>query len=116
MDYLRIITGITSLLIFFSVIELIRKGRLKEKYAILWLFSALIMIPFSFSRTLLTRVSLMIGIKYPPSFIFLLAFFFLIIINVHFSTVISELHEKNKKLVQELSLLKLRLEENDSKQ
>ena len=113
MDYLRILTGITSILIFFSVIELIRKGRLKEKYAILWLFSALIMIPFSLSRTLLARVSLLIGIKYPPSFIFLLAFFFLIVINVHFSTVISELHEKNKKLVQELALLKESLKRNE---
>jgi len=113
MDYLRIITGITSLLIFFSVIELIRKGRLKEKYALLWLFSAAIMLPFSFSRGLLTKVSLFIGIKYPPSLIFLLAFFFLIVINVHFSTVISELYEKNKRLVQEIALLKEGRKDND---
>ncbi len=106
MDYVRIITGITSLVIFFSIVELIRNNKLKEKYALLWLFAAVVMLPFSVSRGLLTKVSLFIGIKYPPSFIFLLAFFFLTVINIHYSTVISELYEKNKKLVQELTLLK----------
>jgi hypothetical protein len=58
------------------------------------------------SRESLHYVSRLIGIQYPPSLIFLLGLIFLIVINIHFTTVISELSDKNKILSQEIALLK----------
>lgn len=97
--------------IVFSVIELIRRNKLKEKYSLLWLVSSLVILIFSVSRETLHSIALSIGILYPPSLIFLLAFLFLIVINIHFSTVISELFEKNKNLTQEVALLKKTVKE-----
>jgi hypothetical protein len=68
---------------------------------------------FSFSRELLHFTAGYLGIKYPPSLVFLMGFLFLIIINIHFSIVISELFEKNKTLTQEIALLREEMEGED---
>jgi hypothetical protein len=88
------------------IVELIRRGQLKERYALLWLFAGFILLIFSLSRGLLEYVASLVGIYYPPSLLFLLAFLFLLLITLHFSSVISELSEKNKQLAQELALLR----------
>jgi hypothetical protein len=88
------------------IVELIRRGRLKERYSLLWLFAGTILLILSLSRGLLEYVSSLVGIYYPPSFLFLLAFLFLLLITLHFSSVISGLSEKNKQLAQELALLR----------
>lgn len=114
MDIIPIIATLVNVSIFLAVVELIRRNRLKEKYSLLWLFSSGVMLFFSVSRKALHYVSALIGIQYPPSFIFLLGFLFLIAINIHFSTVISSLTEKNKALTQELSLLRHMVERKES--
>jgi hypothetical protein len=106
MDYVKILAVCASLSMLVVVIELIRRGRLKERYSLLWLFAGSVLLIFSLSRHLLETVSLFLGIQYPPSFLFLLAFFFLLLITLHFSAVISGLAEKNKRLTQELALLR----------
>ena len=88
------------------IVELIRRGRLKERYALLWLFAGIILLIFSLSRSLLEYVASLVGIYYPPSLLFLLAFLFLLLITLHFSSVISQLSEKNKQLAQEVALLR----------
>jgi hypothetical protein len=106
MDLLKImaIVGCVSGLIV--IVELIRRGHLKERYALLWLFAGIILLVFSLSRELLEYVASVVGIYYPPSLLFLLAFLFLLVITLHFSSVISGLSEKNKQLAQELALLR----------
>jgi hypothetical protein len=111
MDLLKIlaITGSGALLII--VFELIRQGRLKERYALLWLLSGGILLLLSSSRDALEYISRSIGIFYPPSFLFLVAFLFLLLITLHFSVVISGLSEKSKKMAQELALLRQELQD-----
>ncbi len=106
MDLLKIISIVASGSVFVLVLELIRRGRLKERYSLLWLFASGILLVLSSSRHMLEFLSLMVGIYYAPSFLFLLAFLFLLLITLHFSVVISGLSEKNKKLAQELALLR----------
>ncbi len=106
MAMLTLMATLVIICIFISVLELIRRNRLKEKYSLLWIFSCLVLLAFSVSRDLLHYISYMIGIKYPPSLLFILGLLFLIVINVHFTTVLSELSDKNKVLSQEIALLK----------
>lgn len=111
MDILKIIAITTNAAVLLFVIELIRRGRLKEKYSLLWLFAGSIMLVFSASRGLLELFARMVGIYYAPSFLFLLAIFFLLLITLHFSVVLSGLAEKNKQLAQEIALLKQEMQE-----
>jgi len=111
MDLLKISSIIVSASVMIFVIELIRRGRLKEKYSLLWLLAGIILLVLSASRELLEYLSSAVGIYYPPSLLFLLAFLFLLLITLHFSVVISGLSEKNKKLAQEIALLRQEMQE-----
>ena len=105
MDLLKIFAIFGSGSVFVVVVELIRRGRLKERYSLLWLCASALLLILSLSREVLEYLSHAMGIYYPPSLLFLLAFLFLLLITLHFSVVLSGLSEKNKKLAQELALL-----------
>jgi hypothetical protein len=111
MDLLKILAVLGSGAVLVVVVELIRRGRLKERYSLLWLLAGGILLVLSSSRNLLDYISRVLGIFYPPSLLFLLAFLFLLLITLHFSVVLSGLSDKNKHLAQELSLLRRELEE-----
>ncbi len=116
MDMLTISAIGFSILLLVFVIELIRRGRLKERYSLLWLLAGTVLLILSTSRNLLDFVSHLFGIYYPPSFLFLLAFLFLLLITMHFSVVISNMSEKNKLLAQEIALLRQMVEQHSMHQ
>jgi hypothetical protein len=64
-------------------------------------------------RGLLTRISSTVGIAYPPSTLFVLAAFFILVLLLHYSTVISRLTDQNVVLAQRLALLETRLQERE---
>jgi len=111
MDVLKILAIVGSGTVLLLVVELIRRGRLKERYSLLWLFAGGVLLLLSSSRSILDYVSNMVGIYYPPSFLFLLAFLFLLLITLHFSVTISGLSEKNKRLAQDMALLRQEMRE-----
>jgi hypothetical protein len=111
MDLVKILAVTGSGVVLIVVVELIRRGQLKERYSLLWLLAGTVLLVLSASRELLEYISHLIGIYYPPSFLFLLAFLFLLLISLHFSVVISGLSEKNKKLAQEIALLRQEVRE-----
>lgn len=113
MESIQIIAIVFSLCILVGVIELIRRGMLKERYALLWLASAAILLVLSVWRELLHKISQIVGVAYPPSLLFFAAFLFLLLIVLHFSVIISNLSEKNKRLAQEVGILKMTLEQNE---
>lgn len=106
---ISLISMLGSVGLLVLILELVRRKRLKEKYSLLWLFTALILLALSVSKGLMDRLSTLMGIYYSPSAFFLLAFVFLMLITVQFSVVISRLSERNKSLAQEVALLKLRV-------
>jgi len=115
MDIVKLIAVTGSGLIFLMVIELIRRNHLKERYSLIWLATAIVLIIFSMWRPLLHFIALKLGIFYPPSFLFLLAIGFLIVLLLHFSTVISSQSDQNKRLAQEIGILKSRLSKIENK-
>jgi hypothetical protein len=111
MDILKLLSIVASGAVLVMVIELIRRGRLKERYSLLWLFAGSVLLVLSSSRDLLEFFSHLLGVYYAPSLLFLLAFLFLLLITLHFSVVISGLSEKNKRLAQELALLRQEMQD-----
>lgn len=95
------------------VLELVRRKRLMERYALLWLFSAAVLIVLAAWKGLLTTISFAIGVHYPPSLLFLLAAGFELVLLMHFSLTNSRLTDQNKVLAQRLALLQRRLDEHD---
>jgi hypothetical protein len=88
------------------ILEMVRRRRLREEYSILWLSGSLIILILSVKQEWLFLLAKAVGIAYPPSFLFLVGILFILLILIHFSIAISKLHQMNKKIVQELALLK----------
>jgi len=106
----QVFAVIGAIVLFIFVIDFIRRGLLKEKYSVLWLASALVIVALSIKRSFLDHIAGFLGVDYPPSLLFLVAFLFVLLILLHFSVVISIFHDKNKALTQEITLLKNALE------
>jgi hypothetical protein len=109
--HLQIVSILVSLGLFLIIFELVRRRRLLERYALLWLFTAVVLLILSVWGDLLDRVSRAMGIGYGPSTLFAVALGFVVLLLLHFSIVISRLGEQNKVLAQRLALLQRRLEQ-----
>ena len=107
---------IGSLALFVIVLELVRQRRLEEQYSLLWLGTALGLIALSMTRDWWDRLALDIGIAYPPTALFIAGFVAMMMILLHFSTVISRLARQNRKAAQQIGLLELRLRELEAQQ
>jgi hypothetical protein len=94
-----------AVLICGLIFELVRRKRLMERYAILWLVAGVTILVLALWKGLLTRLSHTVGIYYPPSALFAVAFVFVLVMLVHFSATISRLADQNKLLAQRLALL-----------
>jgi hypothetical protein len=107
---IQIIVGVLSIILLLITFELIRKKRLREEYAILWLFTGVAVLVFSlWPAFLLSQFFVRITGIFYLSAVVLIAFFFLLLIVFHFSVVISKLTSQNKELAQQYALLALEL-------
>lgn len=105
----RILAIGISLSFVLLIFELVRRKSLKEKYAILWIFSSGAILILAIFEGLLDRLTGLLGITLPINTVFFFGIFFLILINLHYSLVISNLSEQNKKIAQKLALLETEL-------
>jgi hypothetical protein len=108
--HLRIIIGILCFTLVGVIIALIRQNRLKEHYAIIWLLTALIIFVFGIWPDSLNLVSRVVKLHHLTT-LFMVAFLFLLAIVLHFTLAISQLFERNRRLTQEVALLKFELEQ-----
>lgn len=107
-----IIASVASLLLLLVVFELIRSRRLRERYAILWLVTGVVLLVLSAWREALNTIAGWIGVTtYPPAVLFAVATIFILLVLLHYSTVLSKLSDQNVILAQRLALLEQRLGE-----
>src|SRR3954469_11491081 len=106
--HLQIVAVISTGLLLLAVLELVRRRRMLERYAIVWLGSALALLALSAWSGLLTTVASAIGIHYPPSALFVIAFGFILVLLLHFSIAVSRLADQSKVLAQRVALLEER--------
>ena len=103
---------IASLLLLVVVFELIRSRRLRERYALLWLATGVVLVVLSAWRGGLNTIAGWVGVRgYPPAVLFAVAILFVILVLLHYSTVISRLNDQNVVLAQRLALLEAKLRE-----
>ena len=104
-----IVASIASLLLLLIVFELIRSRRLRERYAILWLVTGVVLLVLSAWRDALNTIAGWVGVTtYPPAVLFAVATIFILAVLLHYSTVLSKLSDQNVVLAQRLALLEER--------
>jgi hypothetical protein len=103
---ISIAASVASLLLLLVVFELIRGRRLKERYALLWIATGLVLLVLSAWRGGLNTIAGWMGIStYPPAILFAVATLFVIIVLLYYSTVLSKLTDENTLLAQRVALL-----------
>jgi hypothetical protein len=101
---------VASVLLILVVLELIRGRRLKERYALLWLATGVVLLVLSAWRDALNTIAGWLGVTgYPPAVLFAVATLFVLLVLLHYSTVISKLTDENVELAQRLALLEERV-------
>jgi hypothetical protein len=100
-----------SLLLILVVLELVRGRRLKERYALLWLATGVVLLVLSAWREGLNTLAGWFGVTgYPPAVLFAVATLFVLLVLLHYSTVISKLTDENVELAQRIALLEERVQ------
>ncbi|WP_266369191.1 DUF2304 domain-containing protein [Tellurirhabdus rosea] len=107
---IQIISVIGALGFLAMIARLIVRGKLREEYAIVWIICTAILTVFSIWRKGLEEISLLLGVFYPPSLIFLAAIFAIIVFLVHLSVVNSRMQSEIKVLTHEVAFLKQQLQ------
>jgi hypothetical protein len=110
---IQLVAIVASVLLLFGVLELVRRRRLMERYALLWLLSAVVLLVLASWPGALSGISHAIGIFYPPTALFFVAFGFVLLLLLHFSTAVSRLSDQSKVLAQRLALLEERVERGE---
>jgi hypothetical protein len=113
---IQIVAIVVTAGLFAIVFELVRRRRLMERYALLWLFASAVLLALAVWKGLLEEVSAAIGIAYAPSALFAIAFGFVLVLLLHFSLVISRLADQNKVLAQRLGMLQQQLDAMKARQ
>ncbi|MEW6108625.1 MAG: DUF2304 domain-containing protein [Nitrospirota bacterium] len=103
---LKAIAVLIGVFLFLYIIELVRRRKLREEYAWLWLVTGAIIILLSIWYDLLVAISDFIGGILPSSVLFFFGMVFLLIILLHMSVKISSLAGQVKTLAQELAIFK----------
>jgi len=95
-----------SLVLLLVVFELVRSRRMRERYALLWILTGIVLVALSAWRGGLNTIAGWLGVRgYPPAVLFAVGLLFVILVLLHYSTVISRLSDQGVVLAQKLALL-----------
>jgi len=112
----KILSMVMGMFIIVIILFLIKKGRLREEYALLWLLTSVIIFLLAAFEPFLHFIMHIFKAVAATSVVFMFGIIFLLLMNLHFSISLSELNNKIKQLVQNVALLEAELKrEKDRK-
>lgn len=89
-----------------AVLMMLRSGRLREKYAILWLVVGGLTIILGLFPSLLDWAASLVGIKVPSNLLFALSIVLLVGVGLHVSRELTVLEEETRTLAEEVAILR----------
>jgi hypothetical protein len=112
----RVVIVSVAVILVVSIFELVRKRRLREEYAWLWLLAGFLIMVAAFvpMKGLMFLANIM-GSQNPPAAVFFLGFCATTFLCLQFSVKLSRMTEQMKNLAQKVSLLEAELEEASSR-
>jgi hypothetical protein len=108
---LQIVAIFGAVVLLLIVLEMVRRRRLMERYALLWLFCAIVILGLAIWTDALNVIAKSMGIISAPNALFFVAVAFILLLLLHFSAAMSRLTDQTKVLAQRHALLEERLRE-----
>jgi hypothetical protein len=106
---IQLVAILGAIALLLVVLELVRRRRLLERYALIWLLSAVVLLGLALWRDALDRLAHAVGIASGPNALFFVAFAFVLLLLLNFSAAVSRLSDQTKVLAQRLALLEERV-------
>ena len=110
---LKIFLVVLLLLSIVLIIRRLKHQKISIRYGVLWIVLIVILIISIAFSGLYFDLAKFLGFETTSNMIFLFAFFFLFYLSFILITTISVLNDKVKNLIQEVSLLKERVNKNE---
>ena len=107
----RILSIVIACLVLLVVIEMMRRRKLREKYAGVWLIVAIGVVVLAAIPSAAQFLAQLTGVETPSNFVFLLAGVVLALVSLHLSTEVGHLEEEVRTSVEEIALLRCELED-----
>jgi hypothetical protein len=105
------ILGIVSALIaLLTVVELLRRRRLRERHAVWWFVAAILALILGVFPKTLTTLADLLGVEVPANLVFFVSIVILFLVNLQHSAELTGLEDKTRVLAEESALQKVRLE------
>ncbi len=106
MNRLAVVVLFAAVVLMVFTVEVLRRRRLSESYALLWLGVGLGALALGLARPLVDRVSSALGIAYGTSLVFGVALLFLLAVCINLSIHVSDLESRVESLAEEVALLR----------
>ena len=97
---------IFSIVFILFILNLVRRGKLDEKYSILWFIFGLIILLVAIFPNSIIEIANWFGVYYPPALLLLFGVLVVGAYIVHITVVITKQNKMIVKLTQELGILK----------
>ena len=106
---IQILAITVSLLIFFGVVELVRRHKLTFKYALAWLLVSLLGVVCAVFKGFVFRASAVLGFELPSNFIFFTLFCVFIFVSLLLTVFLCQQNGRNDRMAQKIALLEAEL-------
>ena len=111
MSTMTYLLGITAAVIaLVSVIELLRRRRLRERHAIWWILAAILALVGALFPASVAWLATVLGVGVPSNLVFFISIVLLFLVNLQHSAELTDLEDKTRTLAEESALQKVRLE------
>jgi hypothetical protein len=106
MSRLQLFVLIVALVNVAVVVEFVRRRKLRESFALLWIAVGVSGVVLSLARPLFDTVARAVGVAYGPSLVFALALLFLVFVCMSLSLHVSRLEARTEILAEEIAFLR----------
>ena len=101
---------VVPLIIVVYILDLLRRKKLREKYAALWLIVGLLVLVLALFPGLLVAAATMLGVQVPSNLLFAITMVFTVGVLLHLSVEISEVEDETRALAEEVAILRVQIE------
>ncbi|TXH43454.1 MAG: DUF2304 domain-containing protein [Actinobacteria bacterium] len=106
---------VAALVVTIFIVELLRRGILREKFAALWLLVSVVVLILAIFPQILVALARWLGVAVPANLLFFLAALLLLAVSVQLSFEVSRLEARTRRLAEDLALLAHRVSALDQR-
>lgn len=116
MERLMTVMTALSLGLILLVFASIRRAHIRVEYSVSWLAAGFAILSLSLSRTLLDRLTAVVGFEHSPVALLFIILFVFLMVFYRFSVIISHLRDANIALAQRVAILEHRIDSHEESQ